>query len=77
MFVKCIPHKYHFYVVKLGYAGVYYSLIIASKHRLWVLVRIAGEAVLTCTHSLCFKQKNKENIKSFQLKIIIFHRFKK
>ena len=34
-------------------------LIFAPKHRLWVLVRnaSAGEAVLTCTHNLCFEQK--------------------
>ena len=29
------------------------GLIFAPKHRLWVL----GEAVLTCTHNLCFEQK--------------------
>ena len=30
-------------------------LIFASKHRLWVL----AEAVLTCTHNLCFEAKEK------------------
>ena len=41
------------------------SLIFALKHRLWVLVRTASEAVrrtaseavLTSTHNLCFEQK--------------------
>ena len=34
------PLKPHFYIVKLGYTGVYIIfLIFAQKHRLWVLVR--------------------------------------
>ena len=49
------------------YRGIHYFLIFALKHRLWVLT----EAVLTCTHDLCFEQKNK-NIKNFHLKINIF-----
>ena len=37
------PLEPHFYVVKLGYAGVYlFFLIFAPKHRLWVLVRTAS-----------------------------------
>ena len=36
------------------YRGLHYFLIFALKHRLWVLV---SEAVLTCTHDLCFEQK--------------------
>ena len=48
------PLKPHFYIVKLGFTGVYIIfLIFAQKHRLWVL----GEAVLTSTHNLCFEQK--------------------
>ena len=35
--------------------GIHFFLIFALKHRLWVLVNV--EAVLTCTHNLCFKQK--------------------
>ena len=35
-------------------------LIFALKHRLWVLVRTM-EAVLTCTHNLCFEQKYENN----------------
>ena len=46
--------KPHFYIVKLGFTGVYIIfLIFAQKHRLWVL----SEAVLTSTHNLCFEQK--------------------
>ena len=56
------PLKPHFYIEKLGFAGVYlFFLIFDPKHRLWVLVRTAMarqfEAVLTCTHNLCFEQK--------------------
>ena len=48
------PLTPHFYILKLGFTGVYiFFLIFALKHRLWVLV----EAVLTCTHVLCLEQK--------------------
>ena len=37
------PHKPHFYIVKLGFTGVYIIFLIsAQKHRLWVLVRTAS-----------------------------------
>ena len=37
------PLKPHFYIVKLGFTGVYIIfLIFAWKHRLWVLVRTAS-----------------------------------
>ena len=52
------PLKPHFYIVKLGFTGVYIIFLIsAQKHRLWVLVRTACEAVLKSTHNLCFDQK--------------------
>ena len=36
------PVKPHFYIVKLGFTGVYIIFLIsAQKHRLWVLVRTA------------------------------------
>ena len=35
--------KPHFYMVKLGFTGVYIIFLIsAQKHRLWVLVRTAS-----------------------------------
>ena len=38
------PLKPHFYIVKLGFRGVYIIFLIsAQKHRLWVLVRTASE----------------------------------
>ena len=37
------PRKPHFYVVKLGFTGVYIIVLIsAQKHRLWVPVRTAS-----------------------------------
>ena len=37
------PLKPHFYIVKLGFTGVYIIFLIsARKHRLWVLVRTAS-----------------------------------
>ena len=37
------PTKPHFYIVKLGFTGVYIIFLIsAQKHRLWVLVRTAS-----------------------------------
>ena len=37
------PLKRHFYIVKLGFTGVYIIFLIsAQKHRLWVLVRTAS-----------------------------------
>ena len=36
------PLKPHFYIVKLGFIGVYIIFLIsAQKHRLWVLIRTA------------------------------------
>ena len=37
------PLKPHFYIVNLGFTGVYIIFLIsAQKHRLWVLVRTAS-----------------------------------
>ena len=37
------PLKPHFYIVKLGFTGVYIIFLIsAQKHRLWALVRTAS-----------------------------------
>ena len=43
------PLKPHFYILKLGFTGVYIIFLIsAQKHRLWVLVRTAS----SCGYSL-------------------------
>ena len=40
---KFDPLKPHFYIVKLGFTGVYIIFLISAlKHRLWVLVRTAS-----------------------------------
>ena len=37
------PLKPHFYIVKMGFTGVYIIFLISTqKHRLWVLVRTAS-----------------------------------
>ena len=43
------PLKPHFYIVKLGFTGVYIIFLISAQN--------IGEAVLTSTHNLCFEQK--------------------
>ena len=56
------PLKPHFYIVKLGFTGVYIIfLIFAQKHRLWVLVRTASA-------------ENMKNIRIFYLIFFIFWR---
>ena len=39
------PLKLNFYIVKLGFTGIYINFLISA------------EAVLTSTHNLCFEQK--------------------
>ena len=56
------PLKPHFYIVNLGFTGVYIFLISAQKHRLWVHRLI--KAVLMSTHMLYFEQKY-ENYQNF------------
>ena len=42
------PLKPHFYIVKLGFTGVYIIFLISTqKYRLWVLIR-------TASHNICF-----------------------
>ena len=58
------PLKPDFYVVKLGFTGVYTIFLISvQKHRLWVLVRNRQIYVLS---------RNRQNIRIFYLKIFIF-----
>ena len=62
------PLKPNFYIVKLGFLGVYIIFLIsAQKHRLWVLVRTASPS----THNLCFDQKY-EKYPNFYLIFFIF-----
>ena len=71
---RSLQHDASGYHVRLTYTSLYLTFIqqnwgmqeysclsyFASKHRLWVLV---AEAVLTCTHNLCFEQKKKKKKK--------------
>ena len=61
--------KPNFYIVKLGFTGVYIIFLIsAQKHRLWILVRtVSVRAVLTSTHNQCFEPKC-EKYQNFYLK---------
>ena len=36
------PLTPHFYIVKVGFTGVYFIFFFCSKNRLWVLVRTAS-----------------------------------
>ena len=54
------PLKSHFYIVKLGFTGVYIIFLIsAQKHRLWV-------------PTIYVLSRNMKNIRIFYLKIFIF-----
>ena len=56
------PTKPHFYIVKLGFTGVYIVFLIsAQKHRLRVLVS---------THNLCFEQKY-EKYQKFYFRFLV------
>ena len=44
-----------------------FFLIFDPKHTLWV--HVSGEAVLTCTHNVCFEQKCSRNLKFANKKI--------
>ena len=61
------PLTPHFYIVKLGFTGVYIIfLFFALKHRLWVLVRTAS------IPTIYVLSKNMKIVKIFRLKIVIF-----
>ena len=57
------PLRHHFYIVKLGCTGVYifFLFLVLNIDRRYSLVppHEPHEAVLTCTHDLCFRPKNK------------------
>ena len=55
------PLKPHFYIVKLGFTGVYIIFLIsAQKHKLWVLVRTASPTIYVLS-------RNMKNIRFFYL----------
>ena len=67
------PLKSHFYIVKLGFTGVYIIFLISSKnidcgHSLEPPRRGGSNEY----HNLCFEQKYEKNIRIFHLKNFIF-----
>ena len=60
------PLKPHFYVVKLGFTGVYIIfLICAQKHRLGVLVRTASPRRFKRVPTIYVLSRNMKNIRIF------------
>ena len=52
------PFKPHFYIIKLGFTGVYIIFLILLKNiDCGYLLELPHQAVLTSTHNLCFEQK--------------------
>ena len=58
------PLKPHFYIVKLGFTGVYTIFLISAKNIDYV-------GILTSTHNLCFEQKYEKH-QNFCLKTFSF-----
>ena len=70
------PLKHHFYIAKLGFAGVYIIFLIsAQKHRLWVLVRTASPRRFKRVPTVYVLSRNMKNIRIFYLKIFSFWRW--
>ena len=67
------PLQPHFYIVKLGFTGVYIIFLIsAQKHRLWVLVRTASARRFYRVPTIYVLSRNMKNIRFFYLKIFLF-----
>ena len=67
------PLKPHFYIVKLGFTGVYIIFLIsAQKHRLLVLVRTASPRRFKRVPTIYVLIRNMLIIEIFYLKIFIF-----
>ena len=69
------PFKPHFYIVKLGFTGVYIiCLISAQNHRLWVLVRTASPRRFSRVPTIYVLSRNVKTNRVFYLKIFSFWR---
>ena len=55
----------YFYVVKLAFTGLYFFLISAQNHRLWVLVRTASPGGSNEYPQSMFLSRNMKNIRIF------------
>ena len=71
------PLKPHFYIVKLGFTGVYiiFSYFCSKTYIVGTRWNSLGEVVLTSTHNLSFKQKYEKISEFFYLKIFGFWRW--
>ena len=67
------PLKPHFYIVKLGFTGVYIIFPISSQnHRLWVLVSTASARRSNEYPQSIFEQKYEKMSEFFYLKNSVF-----
>ena len=67
------PLKPHFYIVKLGFIGVYIIFrISAQKHRLWYSLERPRWGSYNEYPQSMFLSRNKKNIRFFYLKIFSF-----
>ena len=74
------PLKPHFYIVKLGFTGVYIIFLISAQNiYCGYSLELLAEAVLTSTHNLCFEQKYEkyqrflsENFQFLEMKFSIY-----
>ena len=69
------PLKLHFYIVKLGFTGVYIIFLISAQNIDWGY----SLAVLKSIHNLCFEQKYEkyqsflsENFQFWEVKFSIY-----
>ena len=66
------PLKPHFYLVKLGFTGVYIIFLIsAQKHSLWVLVRVSTIYVLS-RNIKKYQSFSSENFQFLEMKFSIY-----
>ena len=56
-YINLTPLKPQFYIVKLGFTGVYINFLISAQNiGCGYSFKLPIEAVLTSTHNLCFEQ---------------------
>ena len=74
-YIIMTPLNPYFYIVKLGFTGVYIIFLIsAQKHRLWVLSRTASLRRFYQVPTIYVLSRNMKYIRDFYLKIFSFWR---
>ena len=67
------PFKPHFYIVKLGFTGVYIIFLISTlKYRLWVLVRTASPISVLSRNKKIIRVFVSENFQFLKVKFSIY-----